>query len=286
VEKEARHPVIFLRFCLFIFLRFSLFGYMFGSVGGLLAGGFGAASAGLLGTGAIAGLLSNPITAVASGALLIGSLFMGKAKQRKADEKQADEYWVALRDKIVEMTAQVKSNSLDGDVAWSQYQQYKQEAIDAISGIKTKSVRESRLKNQIPLVDKYYTIHLENAINEQKVRRGLAGKLIPEFATGGIVPGPLGAPRLVLAHGGELIASLGQQTPSLMRAAQESGVPGVRGDGGYASGGGPINVTVVMGTEQQSELIVNGVKMKKGYDAFVRQVNRALKDGDIKARDF
>jgi hypothetical protein len=31
---------------------------------------------------------------------------------------------------------------------------------------------------------------------------------------------------------------------------------------------------------------VNGVKMKKGYDAFVRQVNRALKDGDIKARDF
>lgn len=52
---------------------------------------------------------------------------------------------------------------------------------------------------------------------------GLAKSLgIPGFATGGIVPGPLNAPRLILAHGGENVVT---------RAQQSSGMGGLAGGG-------------------------------------------------------
>jgi hypothetical protein len=88
------------------------------------------------------------------------------------------------------------------------------------------------------------------------------------------VPGQLGSPRLVLAHGGELIANLQQQTPDLVNAAAGAGIPGVRG--GASSGGGqPIHVEVLLGTDTQNQLFVNGAKSNAGYKVMVQQQGKA-----------
>ncbi|PYS99126.1 MAG: hypothetical protein DMF63_13740 [Acidobacteria bacterium] len=95
--------------------------------------------------------------------------------------------------------------------------------------------------------------------------------LIPEFATGGIVPGQFGAPRLVLAHGGEIIANANQQTPDLLNAASRAGIPGVRGSQAGGGASQSLYVELHVGTKTQNELFVNGAKSNEGYDIIVKQ---------------
>lgn len=260
----------------------STLGSLFGGVGGALVGGFGAASAGLLGTGAAAGLLSNPFTAIIGAGLLVGGFFLGRAKQRRKDESTADSYWVEYKDRVIELTNAVKANRMDGDEALSEAMSARSTAIEKINTIKTKSVRESRLKNQIGDVDRLFLEPLKRAVEEQKTRKNLDSKLIPEFSSGGVIPGQFGEARYVLAHGRELVINPQQQTPALMAAAAEAGVPGVRGSGGGASAGSPIYVEVRLGTETQNQLFVNGGKSDAGYSVIVQQTNRGRKNEDIR----
>lgn len=179
-------------------------GKIVGGLGGLLAAGgiagsllgFTGTAGALIGAGASTGFaasaaafFSNPITAVIGGALLVGSYFLGKAKQRKADEKLVDTYWVEYMNRLKELTSQVNADRLQGDTALEQAAQSRAEAVGLISQIKTKSVRESRLANQIPDVDRLFLEPLKDAVERQRKRQGRVNQLIPEFATGGIVPG-------------------------------------------------------------------------------------------------
>lgn len=262
-------------------------GQILGGAGGLLAGGGlagllvgkGALAAGLGGGafgGAAAAFLTNPFTIAAGAALLVGSFFLGRAKQRRADEKQADTYWVEYSNALDKLTKDVRANRIDGDDALVQAAAARQQAIDQINTIKTKSVRESRLKNQISDVDRLKLEPLRQAVAEQKRRKDFDSKLIPEFATGGRVPGSPNEKRLILAHGGELIANLSQQTPELIAAARGAGVPGVAGS--KTTGASPsqaLYVEVLLGTETQDQIFVNGARSDGGFKVILQQNKRA-----------
>ena len=59
----------------------------------------------------------------------------------------------------------------------------------------------------------------------------------------------------VLAHGGEVIANLGQQTPDLMNAATKAGIPGVRGNGGGSSNSGNVHVELSLGKKMPERAV-------------------------------
>ena len=267
-------------------------GNILGGAGGLLAGGGlaglligkGALATGLGGGafgGAAAAFLTNPFTIAAGIGLLVGGFLIGRAKQRRADEKLADTYWVEYSDALDKLTRDVRANRVDGDEALSQAMQARQMAIEKIQTIKTKSVRESRLKNQIADVDRLKLEPLKRAVEDQKRRRDFDSTLIPEFATGGRVPGDPRQKRLILAHGGELIANLQQQTPELLAAARSAGVPGAGASSGGASAVQNLHVELFLGTEVQNQLYVNGARSRQGVKVTIQQQQKAQKYGDL-----
>jgi hypothetical protein len=158
----------------------------------------------------------GPIALAAAPIAIVGSILLGKAKQRKADERVVDTYWVEYSRVLKELTAGVNTDRIMGDDALSQAAEARQTAVDLIGQIKTKSVRESRLRNQIPQIDAYDLKNLQDAVAAQRSRlaqqgadmnrrRDLDSRLMPEFATGGIVPGPFGARTNIIAHAGEVV---------------------------------------------------------------------------------
>jgi hypothetical protein len=266
----------------------STLGGLLGGIGGALGGLVGAASVGAIGgtlgsAFALSGAL-GPAALIAAPLLIVGGLLLGKAKQRREDERTADTYWVAYKDTLIDLTRQVRSNSIDGDDALAQAQAARQQAISQINTIQTKSVRESRLKNQIGDVDRMFLEPLKQAVNDQKSRNSLSSKLIPEFAASGIVPGPLGSPQLVLAHGGEIFINRDKQTTQVMSAASDAGVPGVsamRGSAAQGRGDAPIHVTLVVGKKMQNEMFKNGAKSQEGYTALVDAGKKQARFRDI-----
>jgi hypothetical protein len=164
-----------------------------GGVGGAALGiGLTAAPAALAGGSWIflLRLFSNPITAVVGGALLVGSILLGRSKQRRTDEEQAG---IWLTD-AVNGISQLRDQARAGQITLEQARQIFETQIlttfvSQIQTLKTKSVRESRLTNQVR--------DLRNLFESTRCQRPSTGarandinsKLVPEFATGGIVPG-------------------------------------------------------------------------------------------------
>lgn len=280
--------------------------------GGLLGIGLSAAPAALAGAtsglgAATAALFSNPITAVVGGALLVGALLLGKAKQRKADEALVDTYWVEYMNTTKDLTTKVQADQIDGAQALQQALASRQEAINLISQIKTKSVRESRLAHQIPDVDRLFLEPLKQAIEEQKKRGKTIKSIIPEFATGGIVPGlDLGFDSvLALLRPNEVILNLAQQARLQALAGNDifarAGVPGFgsansqQTSGGvpaFALGGiaearpiapvagvGAINldVTLEIGEDDVTKLFVNGAQTADGQKVTINTVKTGRK---------
>jgi hypothetical protein len=254
-------------------------GNLLGSAGGALTTGFITSSLGLMGSGGAAAFFSNPITAIAGGALLVGSVLLGKAKQRKADESVVDTYWTKYAQVTDALTRDVRANRIDGDSALAQAMAARQEAIDQINQIKTKSVRESRLRNQIPQIDNGSLATLKAAIRDQGKRRDLMGRYVPEFAAGGIVPGPFGSKVPVYAHAGEVILNQQQIRRLGSGALAEAGVPGVKGDSG--SGVGNITLTpqfeLHIGTQTHDELIQKGLLRKNNHKALGQALTNTLR---------
>lgn len=169
-----------------------------GGVGGLALGvGLTAApslfaAGGALANPAIAALFSNPITAIAGGAALLGAFLLGRARQRKRDEKTSGDALQDAVDKIKDLRKQVESNQTVLTVADARRQfdaEILQPFVAQISQLKSKSVRESRLKNQTVDLRNLFEKEVIPAVQAQKTRQGISDKLIPEFAFGGIVPG-------------------------------------------------------------------------------------------------
>lgn len=272
----------------------SRIGNILGGAGGLLVGGGIAAALapGLfagLGSAAplVTGLLANPFTAVVGVGLLVGAKLLGNAKQRKKDEEATGDWLQDAINGIFKLRDQVKAGQTSPDQAKTLFENdILGTFIAQVNTIKTKSVRESRLTNQVRDLRNLYEKEVGTVAVQKKISSSLSNKLVPEFATGGIVPGQNGEPRLVLAHGGEIIINQRQQTSGLIRAAGEAGVPGVAPTRGVASSGErPISLTVtlVAGTDTQSKMFINGVQSKDGFNEVIETLREINRNGDMRS---
>ena len=271
-----------------------------GAIGGLLGlVGVGGTNAAIL-SSALTGLLTNPFTIAAGVALLVGAYFLGKSKQRKSDEKLADSYWVAEADQLKILTKEVNADQIDGQSALAQAAQLRQQTIAQLNTIKTSSVRESRLRNQLADVDRVYVAPLKAAVEAQTLRTERKGKIVPTFADGGIVPGVYDGRDSVLARlsGGEVVLTPNHQHQLFGALMERVGVPGFGGSSAmppaaqqvYQAAGQPIYITnemiFALGKEDQTKLVAAGLQNNKSgvmhiVRSDVRRKGKAGLAGDL-----
>jgi hypothetical protein len=262
----------------------STLGKILGGAGGALLGGAAGVALGAIGGAAgtfgaaAAAFLTNPITLVAAPLLLLGGYLLGKAKQRKQDERTADSYWRSAADQIEVLTRQVKSDQIDGASALQQAYALKQQAIDQINTIKTASVRESRLRNQIPDLQRVYIDPLEEAVKQQAQRRKVQDILVPTFAGGGLIAGRYDGRDDVpvyVSRGEAILNPLQQMRLGGPAAFAAAGVPGfsaaASGPGYGHAGPMVIELDVQLGiTEGEAgRIVVTGARTTGGRQVIV-----------------
>jgi tape measure domain-containing protein len=255
----------------------STLGRILGGIGGSAVGlgvGFGSAvlsAGGGLGQAALAAL--GP-AALIGAPLLVGAILLGRAKQRKKDEEASGQFLTQALQAIDQLAAGIVSGQVLGSQARNIFDtQILNPFKQQIGGLKTKSVRESRLTNQVRDLENQYQDRIVPLIAQQAQRRDLSSRLIPEFATGGRMPFD-GLARL---HRDELIISPRQQTPELLLAAAAAQVPNVDRSAPAPAAQPVTNVTYVIGTQEQSEIIVNGLRQQAGNKALKNEVNKLIK---------
>jgi hypothetical protein len=269
----------------------SISGQILGGIGGLVGGAAIASLLGVGGTGALGGALgligglgtaTAGIGLIAAPLLIAGAYFLGRDKLRKKEEKVRTQHINDALAQLDDILKKTRSHELNGDEAIKAAENVREQYRENVNQLKDGKTRRIAL-NEIPS-------RIEPKLNEIRAAAKIADEdrlrfedRVPEFATGGIVPGRFGEPRLVLAHGGEIIANPSQQTPAFIAAASEAGIPGVRGNAGSSgSGGQPVqlNVELVIGTDAQDKLFVNGAKSTKGYNVSIEQQGKARKFRD------
>jgi hypothetical protein len=175
----------------------SRFGNVAGGVGGLLAGGIGAAfltpglfaTTGILGSmgPAIAALLTNPFTIAAAGALIIGAILLGRNAQRRKDETTRAQLNGDVYTQVIQILNAVRAGSMTGAEAMSQYNTVKTNYFAGVAQMKdskTKRIATDWWNNDF---DPVYRPLIEQAGKASDEAKARAGKLVPEFATGGYV---------------------------------------------------------------------------------------------------
>lgn len=203
----------------------SSFGQLLGGIGGGLLGvGLTAAPAGLAGSalGFLAPLFSNPITAAIGAALLPAAFLFGRARQRRRDEATSGDSLQRAIDSIFSLQRDIAADRFDGAEARDIFEnEILAQFIAEINQIRTRSVRESRLTNQVRDLRNLFeqvvapTVTAQaGRISQRRAADELFGKLVPEFATGGIVPGrDLGFDSVMaLLRPGEMVLTRGQQS--------------------------------------------------------------------------
>ena len=213
-------------------------GQVLGAIGGLAFGAGVTAAPAFLAKTFLAPLFSNPITAVVGAALLIGSLLLGRSQQRRRDEEQSGVWLQAAIDQIMALKDLARKGQVDVTQARSIFDsQIINPFIANINTLKTKSVRESRLTNQVRDLRNLFESQVIPAVVSGQRRNVVASKLIPEFATGGLVVGSDRGFDSVLARvrPGEMVLTREQQQ-SIQRAAgynvfAHAGVPNVAAGG-------------------------------------------------------
>lgn len=259
-------------------------GQLLGGVGGGLLGiGLSAAPASLGALGFLAPLFSNPITAIIGAVLLPTAFLIGRARQRRKDEKTSGDYLQTAIDSIRDLRSGIARDEIDGKDAKRIFNKEILETFkQQISTLKTKSVRESRLKNQVADLKNLYEKEVVPEVEKQRTRKQIFGKLTPEFATGGIMP----RDGFAYLHKDEIIVNRTQQSPQLLRAAAQAGVPGVNSTVAGAGAGGPIvvNLAVEVGMSQSGaeEIVIAGMDSEAGQNIVVNLVHAGGKRREIR----
>jgi hypothetical protein len=120
-------------------------------------------------------LLSNPFTAVIGAGLLIGGALLGRAKQRSSDEEAAGQMLTQAIQAIEQLRDAVAADQIDGSQARSIFEsQILGQFRAGINTLKTKSVRESRLTNQVSDLRKVFEDNVVPQIAAQQQRRQAA----------------------------------------------------------------------------------------------------------------
>jgi hypothetical protein len=282
----------------------SVGGNILGAAGGLLTSTFLSTTLGAPGAlGSLApALFSNPITAIAGAGLLVGAVLLGKSKQRKQDEEASGQFLTQALQGIEELAAGVTSGQIDGTQARSLFEnQILGTFRQQISQLKTKSVVESRLKNQVNDLRKVFEARIPPLVAEQQAKQlrlsenaDRFSRQVPEFATGGTTRGGL-----ALLHPGEKVLNLQQQASvigqSNPRVFENAGVPGPNRnrifDVGGTMGPGqgiaqPIEITfgqsvIVISDKTAEGIYVTGAKSSRGQQVSIKNFQQARIDGDL-----
>jgi hypothetical protein len=266
----------------------SLGGKILGGIGGGIAGigvGIGAA-VGLAGGGLLAGALAATGFGLLALPFIVGAVLLGKAKQRRTDEAAADAIWVSERDQIRQLIQAVNADRIDGVSALAEAQALRGATVQQLSQIKTKSVRESRLSNQLRDLDNTVIAELRAAVERQARRQGVRGGLVPEFQSGGYVQGVDMGRDSVLARvrPGELVLTKQHQRSIQSRAGQdifeEIGLPGYQ-RGGYvqppASTAGPVIVELHI----DEGVMLGRIQSNDGQQVIVKTIRKARLNGEL-----
>lgn len=299
----------------------SRLGQILGGVGGAALGiGITAAPAilatgGSLGFLGLGGLFSNPITAGVGAALLVGSILLGRSQQRRSDEQQSG---VFLQDAVTQI-GQLRDQVRSGQLPLSQARQIFESQILAtfisnIQTLKTKSVRESRLTNQVRDLRNLFDSTVASQASTGAKVNAVNDRLIPEFAMGGIVPGIDRGYDSVMARvrPGEMVLTRGQQSaiqglagPGVFRAAGVPEAAQMSARGPLFANGGmlrtlsqpalvntpygtltgrgsdqpvtlDVSMNLVVGREDATRLVVSGQTTSAGQRAVVGIVRKAI----------
>jgi tape measure domain-containing protein len=266
----------------------SIFGRGLGMAGGLALGGAGAvallgganaaifSSGGALSSlGGAAGLLTNPFTIGAGVALLAGAMILSRNKKRQEEEKVRNQATLDSKGQLDDLIRQVRNHRTDPMAALGQAADIRSKYMADMSQLKDKKTREHAL---LTVRELDYKIGQLRSAASNSLNDNARANITAAFATGGVVPGLPGEPRLIMAHGGEIIASLAHQSDDFVASAREAGIPGVRGgDGGGSGRNVSLNVELHVGTDTRDKLVVGGMESEAGYNVNVKQTKTALR---------
>jgi hypothetical protein len=279
-------------------------GRILGAVGGGAIGlgaSFGAAVFGAGGGLAQAGLAALGPIGLIGVPLLIGASLLGKAKQRRQDEELSGQFLTQALQGIEQLAQAIGSGQItnlaeargifENNILGTFRQQ--------ISGLKTRSVVESRLTNQVRDLRNVFESRIPPLIAQaeaklltQSENAARFARQVPEFATGGTTRGGL-----ALLHPGEKVLNLQQQ--SVVRAIagpsvfERAGVPGPSANrvfdiGGTmpSGGGGTIEIhmgppVVVISDKTAEGIYFAGAKTDKARGWTVKHVRDAQKEREL-----
>jgi uncharacterized membrane protein YgcG len=240
----------------------------------------------LLGKGLI-GLFSNPITAGVGAALLVGSILLSRSQQRRSDEQLSGDYLQSAVDQIIALKERARIGQLDISEARNIFeQQILRTFTTQIQGLKSKSVRESRLTNQVRDLRNLFESQVVPAVTSSQRRSIAESRLIPEFATGGVVPGIDRGYDSVLARlrPGEMV--LNRQQQSAVRSAlgynvfAQAGVPNAAAGGFSVSSSSSepmvieLNVNLGVSREQATSIVSAAASTTTGRRVIISQSRR------------
>lgn len=305
----------------------SRLGQILGGAGGLIAGGIGAAflapslfaTTGLLGSfgPAIAGLLTNPFTAIAAGALLVGAFALRRNAARRRDEVSRTATINDSLGQLNQILSSVKSDRMDGGQAIAAAVQIRSQYVSTVSQLKDKKTREIALKDvsRLDLVIGQIRAEAERQLKRKEVDE----RLVPEFASGGVFKSDYFIPQqarsltelpraglglyelpgtfdrrddlLMRVSSGESVAVMTPQQYARIggrKTFEAAGVPAFA-SGGFSAAGpvasdddkSPIvfNVNLDIPGLDPGLIVEQGMKDPRGYEASVRVWNKAKRAG-------
>ncbi|HZF40706.1 MAG TPA: hypothetical protein VE715_17925, partial [Blastocatellia bacterium] len=265
----------------------SRLGQVFGAAGAGAVGlgvSFGASVFGAGGGLAQAALAALGPVSLIGAPLLVGAILLGKAKQRKADEEASGQFLIQAEQSIEQLATGIATDQIEGAQARALFDsQILATFRQQISGLKTKSVVDSRLKNQVHDLENVYQARITPLIADQSKRRADAARfaaidrrLIPQFAIGGVTGGGL-----AILHPNEMVLTPRHQSAIRSVAGGDIfdrvGVPGVQSQPVFDQGGimpsfsqPPVivieNITLFHGMSESGadELVAVAMKGRKG----------------------
>ncbi len=295
----------------------SRLGSILGGAGGLIAGGIGAAflapgmfaATGMLGSMGpmIAGLLTNPFTAVAAGALIIGAIILSKNKARQQAEKVRNQASLETLPAVYEILYAAQRGELTVSQAKSQFEQVHQRYLASIAGIKDAKTKRNALLwwDQIAGISVDpggRTVALwpqiEAAAKAGEKSQQFKSVFTPTYSGGianGLVPYMGGAQTLIKVRPGERIDDVGMirswtvpghdrgvdsvytmATPgSAVRTRSQQSVPG------FANGSGPVGGNIVFKPSSDVERVllgtmIHGLRSPEGKKIVVEGFNEEM----------